>query len=181
VFCFVLSVEWELIGLFFCIVHIDTLHAAHTYYIQTYIHTRLYTYILYIHTHICTYIHTYTHTSWQTIYLGTSEYFPTAAHPKPLLTNQPQPQPLMLFDTVGGEVAQPCPLAFNMNEIEGFRYRVEDVRRAVTRAAVQDARVKEIKHEMLNSQRLKSHFEDNPKDLSLLKHDVALRCVLNTS
>lgn len=36
-------------------------------------------------------------------------------------------------------------------------------------------RLKEIKNEMLHSVKLKAHFEDNPRELDLLKHDKALR------
>ena len=96
---------------------------------------------------------------------------------------------------------QPCPLDFDLREIEGFRYRVEDgtfahifydlqniicicfsnhliqstnnntVSRAVTRVAVREARAAEVKAEILNSERLQSHFESNPADLQLLQHD----------
>jgi len=59
--------------------------------------------------------------------------------------------------------------------MEGFRYRVEDVLRAVTKAAVTEARLKEVKLEMINSVKLKAHFEDNPRELDLLKHDKVLR------
>ena len=69
------------------------------------------------------------------------------------------------------EQSQPVPLDFDLREVEGFRYRVEDVQRAVTRNAVREARAAEIKAEMLNSERLQSHFEDNPADLQLLRHD----------
>lgn len=70
---------------------------------------------------------------------------------------------------------QPAKLALELSEIETFRYRVEDVRRAVTRRAIRDARLKEIKQEMLNSEKLRAHFEDNPTDLDLLEHDKHLR------
>ena len=66
---------------------------------------------------------------------------------------------------------QPTPLDFDLNEIEGFRYRVEDVSRAVTRTAVRETRAAELRAEILNSERLQSHFEDNPADLQLLRHD----------
>lgn len=66
---------------------------------------------------------------------------------------------------------QPSPLDFDLREIEGFRYRVEDVRRAVTKIAVQETRAAELKAEILNSERLQNHFEDNPTDLQLLRHD----------
>jgi ATP-dependent RNA helicase DDX56/DBP9 len=69
------------------------------------------------------------------------------------------------------EQSQPSPLEFDLREIEGFRYRVEDVSRAVTKAAVKETRAAELRAEILNSERLQSHFEDNPSDLQLLRHD----------
>lgn len=66
------------------------------------------------------------------------------------------------------------PLAFRMDQIEAFRYRVEDSLRAVTNAAVREARLAEVRREMLNSDRLKDYFEDNPIDLDALKHDMSL-------
>lgn len=72
------------------------------------------------------------------------------------------------------EISQPAPLAFEMEEINCFRYRVEDVRRAVTNIGVREARLQDIKNEMLNSDKLKSHFEDNPRDLNILNHDKTI-------
>mmetsp|Transcript_111180 Transcript_111180/g.166552 ORF Transcript_111180/g.166552 Transcript_111180/m.166552 type:complete len:664 (-) Transcript_111180:91-2082(-) len=69
------------------------------------------------------------------------------------------------------EQAQPSPLDFDLKEIEGFRYRVEDVGRAVTRTSVRETRAAELRAEILNSERLQSHFEENPTDLNLLRHD----------
>ncbi|KAL6067853.1 putative ATP-dependent RNA helicase ddx56 [Balamuthia mandrillaris] len=67
------------------------------------------------------------------------------------------------------------PYTFKMALVEGFRYRVEDVLRGVTRAAVREARLREIKQEIINSEKLKTHFEENPEDLrTLLKHDRPL-------
>ena len=66
---------------------------------------------------------------------------------------------------------QPSPLDFDLREIEGFRYRVEDVSRAVTKTAVRETRAAELRAEILNSDRLQSHFNDNPADLQLLRHD----------
>lgn len=65
--------------------------------------------------------------------------------------------------------SQPTPLDFDLNEIEGFRYRVEDVSRAVTKIAVRETRSSEIKAEILNSQRLLNHFKSS--DLQILRHD----------
>ena len=61
------------------------------------------------------------------------------------------------------------------SQVEAFRYRGEDVARRITRNAIKEARAKEIRMELLNSERLQSHFEDNPKDLALLKHDKTLQ------
>ncbi|CAB3998474.1 probable ATP-dependent RNA helicase DDX56 [Paramuricea clavata] len=66
------------------------------------------------------------------------------------------------------------PFKFRMEEIEGFRYRAQDALRAVTKASVREARLKEIKSEILNSEKLKAFFEDNPRDLQLLRHDKDL-------
>ena len=45
------------------------------------------------------------------------------------------------------------------------------VSRAVTKVAIREARAAEVKAEILNSERLQSHFEQNPADLQLLQHD----------
>uniref|UniRef100_A0A665VDH6 Probable ATP-dependent RNA helicase DDX56 n=1 Tax=Echeneis naucrates TaxID=173247 RepID=A0A665VDH6_ECHNA len=66
------------------------------------------------------------------------------------------------------------PYEFKMEEIEGFRYRCRDAMRMVTKQAVKEARLKEIKQELLNSEKLKTYFEDNPRDLQLLRHDKDL-------
>lgn len=44
---------------------------------------------------------------------------------------------------------------FDFKQVEGFRYRMEDGLRSVTKAAVREARIKEIKNEVLNSEKLK--------------------------
>ncbi|CAN3359174.1 ATP-dependent RNA helicase Dbp9p [Diutina catenulata] len=66
------------------------------------------------------------------------------------------------------------PYQFDMNQVNGFRYRSEDAFRAVTGVAVREARVKELKHELLNSDKLKRFFEENPQDLVSLRHDKEL-------
>ncbi|ESP00430.1 hypothetical protein LOTGIDRAFT_173162 [Lottia gigantea] len=80
-----------------------------------------------------------------------------------------------LAEQPGGNKLEP--FQFNMAEIEGFRYRSKDAMMSVTHQAIQEARLKEIKSEMLSSQKLKSYFEDNPKDLQVLRHDKPLRTV----
>ncbi|KAF5289485.1 hypothetical protein FQR65_LT11859 [Abscondita terminalis] len=66
---------------------------------------------------------------------------------------------------------------FKLEEVEGFRYRARDAWKAVTRIAVREARLKEIKQEIFNCQKLKTYFEDNPNDLRSLRHDKALHTV----
>lgn len=43
---------------------------------------------------------------------------------------------------------------FDMKQVEAFRYRMEDGLRSVTRASVREARIQEIKQEVLNSEKL---------------------------
>ncbi|KAJ3190395.1 ATP-dependent DNA/RNA helicase [Gaertneriomyces sp. JEL0708] len=64
---------------------------------------------------------------------------------------------------------------FDMQQVEGFRYRCTDALRAVTKVAIKEARLKELRQEILNSEKLKAHFEDNPRDLHALRHDKPLR------
>jgi ATP-dependent RNA helicase DDX56/DBP9 len=42
-----------------------------------------------------------------------------------------------------------------MEPVERFRYRCQDALRAVSSGAVSEARIKEIKNELLNSEKLK--------------------------
>uniref|UniRef100_K1PRG3 RNA helicase n=1 Tax=Magallana gigas TaxID=29159 RepID=K1PRG3_MAGGI len=53
----------------------------------------------------------------------------------------------------------------------------EDAMRMVTKTAIREARLKEIKQEMLASNKLKTYFEDNPRDLQVLRHDKSLHTV----
>lgn len=73
------------------------------------------------------------------------------------------------------------PYNFKMDEIDGFKYRAKDAMRAVTKVAIREARLKEIKTEILTSQKLKSYFEDNPRDLQVLRHDKSLHTVKGAS
>ncbi|XP_051178562.1 DEAD-box ATP-dependent RNA helicase 16 [Lolium perenne] len=67
----------------------------------------------------------------------------------------------------------PFPL-LTTNAVESLRYRAQDVARSVTSRDIQEARRQDIKNEILNSDKLKAHFEENPTDLDLLKHDKIL-------
>ncbi|XP_066246372.1 probable ATP-dependent RNA helicase DDX56 [Euwallacea similis] len=66
---------------------------------------------------------------------------------------------------------------FNLDEVEAFKYRAKDAWKAVTKIAVREARLKEIKQEIFNCNKLKTYFEDNPTDLQVLRHDKALHTV----
>ena len=75
----------------------------------------------------------------------------------------------------GAGLEQPSLLDIDIRELDGFRYRVEDVQRAVTTVAVRDARLREIKMEMVNSKKLREHFHEHPHDLQTLRHDAHLQ------
>lgn len=62
---------------------------------------------------------------------------------------------------------------FKMDEVEGFRYRMQDALRAVTPNKIREARTREIKQELLKSEKLAKHFEENPEDLKALRHDTS--------
>ncbi|KAF2204023.1 DEAD-domain-containing protein [Delitschia confertaspora ATCC 74209] len=63
---------------------------------------------------------------------------------------------------------------FDMKRLEPFRYRFADALRAVTRIAIREARIKELRQELLKSQKLSRYFEENPDALSHLRHDQNL-------
>ncbi|KAI1164131.1 ATP-dependent RNA helicase DBP9 [Nemania serpens] len=64
---------------------------------------------------------------------------------------------------------------FDWKTLEGFRYRVNDALRAVTKVAVREARMREIRQELLKSDKLQRRFEENPAELHALRHDGQLR------
>jgi ATP-dependent RNA helicase DDX56/DBP9 len=67
------------------------------------------------------------------------------------------------------------PYNFDMKQVEAFRYRMGDALRAVTRIAIREARTRELRQELIKSEKLKRHFEENPGDLHHLRHDGELR------
>jgi ATP-dependent RNA helicase DDX56/DBP9 len=67
------------------------------------------------------------------------------------------------------------PYVFDMEQVKSFRYRMEDALRSVTRTAIREARTRELRQELLASEKLKRHFEENPEDLKHLRHDGELR------
>ncbi|TKA72178.1 hypothetical protein B0A55_07883 [Friedmanniomyces simplex] len=60
---------------------------------------------------------------------------------------------------------------FDMAKLEGFRYRFTDALRGVTRIAVREARTRELRQALINSDKLARHFEENPEELRHLRHD----------
>ncbi|KAF8329538.1 P-loop containing nucleoside triphosphate hydrolase protein [Cantharellus anzutake] len=63
---------------------------------------------------------------------------------------------------------------FDMKQVEGFRYRVEDALRTVTREAVRNARVREMENELLNSYKIKTYFKDTGLNVDVIRHDEHL-------
>ncbi len=63
------------------------------------------------------------------------------------------------------------PYNFDMDQVSAFRYRMTDALGAVTRIAVREARTRELRQELLNSEKLKRYFEENPAELHHLRHD----------
>ncbi|KPM44862.1 ATP-dependent RNA helicase DBP9 [Neonectria ditissima] len=67
------------------------------------------------------------------------------------------------------------PYNFNMAQVDPFRYRMNDALRAVTKVSIREARTRELRQELLKSDKLKRYFEENPTELSHLRHDGELR------
>lgn len=93
--------------------------------------------------------------------------FPTAEHDEEVLKKISFHQ-----QKKGKEVK---PYHFDMKQVDAFRYRMNDALRAVTRIAIREARTRELRQELLKSEKLKRHFEENPEDLHHLRHDGELR------
>jgi ATP-dependent RNA helicase DDX56/DBP9 len=58
--------------------------------------------------------------------------------------------------------------------MDGFAYRSEDVLATLTTRRVKHARLRELRLEALNNERLKAHFDAAPNDIHVLKHEAAL-------
>ncbi|KAF2492892.1 ATP-dependent RNA helicase-like protein dbp9 [Lophium mytilinum] len=69
------------------------------------------------------------------------------------------------------------PYNFDNERLDYFRYRFASALKAVTRIAVREARVRELRIELLTSDKLKRHFEENPELKQQLRHDGELRAV----
>jgi ATP-dependent RNA helicase DDX56/DBP9 len=64
--------------------------------------------------------------------------------------------------------------ALSGDAVEALRYRADDAARACGRNAVREARLRELRGALLNSERLTAHFEDNPAERALLQADAPL-------
>ncbi len=69
---------------------------------------------------------------------------------------------------------------FDMKQVDAFRYRITDGLRAITRTGIRDARTSELRKELLASEKLKRHFEENPAELHHLRHDGDIRAGIRT-
>lgn len=67
------------------------------------------------------------------------------------------------------------PYNFDPEQVDSFRYRMNDALRAVTKVAIREARTRELRQELLKSDKLKRYFEENPNEISHLRHDGELR------
>ncbi|CDI85060.1 ATP-dependent nucleolar RNA helicase, putative [Eimeria praecox] len=61
------------------------------------------------------------------------------------------------------------PLSLQLQDVECFRYRVEDVRRGITKRVIAAAVARDLQQQLLNSRKLKEFFERNPRDREVLK------------
>ncbi len=68
---------------------------------------------------------------------------------------------------------QPTRVKFDIGEVEQFRYRVSDVAKHITRVMIREARLAELRAEMVNSEKLHDYFAKHPEDLKILRHDKA--------
>ncbi|KAI0987711.1 hypothetical protein GJ496_005273 [Pomphorhynchus laevis] len=57
---------------------------------------------------------------------------------------------------------------FPQEQVEGFRYRVREAMRISNKLAIKQARIKELKQEILNSNKLKAYFAHHERDYELL-------------
>ncbi len=69
------------------------------------------------------------------------------------------------------------PYQFKLEELDGFKYRAMDAWRSVTKFSIREARLKEIRQEILNSAKIQAFLADNPKDAKVLRHDKSLNTV----
>ena len=64
---------------------------------------------------------------------------------------------------------------FDMQPLQALWYRVSSALKVITPGAVRQTRLKELREELLKSEKLKRHLEENPEDLRWLRHDQETR------
>lgn len=69
---------------------------------------------------------------------------------------------------------QPLP-RLTASAVEALRYRAEDVARSITKLSIKEARARDLRQQLLNSERLTEHFASNPGEMQLLQHAAPLR------
>lgn len=72
--------------------------------------------------------------------------------------------------------AELTPYAFDKKHVEGFKYRVQDALRNVSKLSVKEARIAEIKREILNSEKLKVFYPV----IASIKHESLSYCIRHT-
>lgn len=92
---------------------------------------------------------------------------PSTKHDERVLTK------IIATQSKNGKEVQPY--HFDTKRVDAFRYRMNDALRAVSQNAVRKARTRELKQELVKSDKLKRHFEENPDDLRNLRHDGEIR------
>eukprot|EP01083_Nonionella_stella_P043418 117122_1 len=82
----------------------------------------------------------------------------------------------ILFQRVNNEqqgIIDKLPLS--IHDLDSFRYRCDSVRCTITQRLVKQARLNELRMEILNSKRLQSHFKERKREFELLRHDKMLQ------
>ncbi|XP_017778789.1 PREDICTED: probable ATP-dependent RNA helicase DDX56 [Nicrophorus vespilloides] len=64
---------------------------------------------------------------------------------------------------------------FKMDDVASLQYRAQDAWNAVTKNVIKEARMNEIKKEIIQSKKLKMYFEANPIDLEVLESQSTTR------
>ncbi|CAD5235054.1 unnamed protein product [Bursaphelenchus xylophilus] len=72
-------------------------------------------------------------------------------------------------EQVGEEVIQPYEV--RMEDFDSFLIRSREVLSAITKTVIREARLDEIKKELLASKRLEAYFSKNPREKSVLEND----------
>nr|WCZ58465.1 ATP-dependent RNA helicase [Andalucia godoyi] len=93
-----------------------------------------------------------------------------------LFSKQEQSEFDQLFVALTDSGREIRPFTLNHEEIQSFKYRVEDSLRSVTKLAVRDARMLDMRREILHNSKLKSRFAEKQDELDLLRHDLPVSC-----